>query len=270
MTIFIKIGRVFYAIALVVYGVQQFIFGDFRPVFFPPWQTSLPILSVWAYLFGLTLLIAAVGIIVDKKAKDIFLVLGGVFLSMVFLLHLPYQFISQPHQLYHLGLWVYPLKELAIAGGAFVMAGTYPVNTLGPQEKSSVIRMLEKLVPYGSIFYSITIVSFGIAHCLYGENIQALVPAWVPDHLFWTYFSAVALIGSGVFIVLNIRRRLIAILQSIMIFSWFLILHLPLAFANPMGERGNELASAFDALLFSGVGLAIAFGMRYQAGDDVV
>jgi uncharacterized membrane protein YphA (DoxX/SURF4 family) len=265
MVIFIKIGRIFYAIALIVYGVQQFIFGDFRPVLFPDWQSSLPLLPVWAYLFGLALLIAAAGIILDKKAKEIFLLLGGVFFGLLCFAHLPYQFISQPHQLYHLGLWVAPLKELALAGGAFVMAGTYPST----QQKSGMIRTLEKLVPYGSILYSTTIVSFGIAHCLYAENIQTIVPAWVPDHLFWTYFAAVLLIGSGVFIVFNIRRRLIAILQAIMIFLWFLTLHLPSAFANPMGQRGNELASAFDALLFSGVALAIAFGMRYQAGDDI-
>jgi uncharacterized membrane protein YphA (DoxX/SURF4 family) len=268
MIIFIKIGRIFYAIALIIYGVQQFIFGDFRPVLFPEWQSSLPLLPVWAYLFGIALLIAAAGIILDKKAKEIFLLLGGVFLGLLCFAHLPYQLISQPNQLYHLGLWVAPLKELALAGGAFVMAGTYP-STLDTQEKRGVIRILEKLVPYGNIFYSITIVSFGIAHCLYAENVQTIVPAWVPDHLFWTYFAAALLIGSGVFIVLNIRRKLIAILQAIMIFLWFLMLHLPAAFANPMGQRGNELASAFDALLFSGVALAIAFGMRYQAGDDI-
>jgi hypothetical protein len=103
---------------------------------------------------------------------------------------------------------------------------------------------------------------------MYPESIARMVPAFFADPLFWTYFAGTALIGSGVFIVLNIRRRLIAILQSIMIFSWFILLHLPSAFTNPVLQR-NEVASASDALLFSGVALTIAFGMRYQAGDNI-
>lgn len=113
-------------------------------------------------------------------------------------------------------------------------------------------------------------IAFGIAHCMYADGISAMVPAYFPDHLFWTYFAAVCLIGSGTCIVLNIRRRLIAILQSLMIFSWFILLHLPSAIANPYVQRGNLLASAFDALLFSGVSLVISFGMPYQAGDDII
>ncbi|MEJ0101269.1 MAG: hypothetical protein WDO19_01385 [Bacteroidota bacterium] len=51
------------------------------------------------------------------------------------------------------------MKELALSGGAFVMAGSFvnePVNN-----KNYFIRLLEKLIPAGRIFFSIMMIAFG-------------------------------------------------------------------------------------------------------------
>lgn len=270
MKLFIRASRYFYATALIVFGIQQFYFGTFRDVLFPSWQFSFPLLFVWAYIFGVFLLAAAAAIFFEKKAKEVFLILGGIFLAFFLLAQIPYELFSQPNHIYHLGLWSDPLKELAYAGGAFVIAGTYATENINGRNTKPVFRILGKFIPFGSIFFCTTMISFGITHFMYGEFVAKMVPAWVPDHPFWTYFAAIALIGSGICIVLNIRRKVIAFLLSLMIFLWFIMLHLPSAFATPTLNRGNELASAFDALLFSGTALAIAFGLKYQAGDKIV
>lgn len=266
---FIKTGRNFYAIALVVYGIQQFYFGSFRNVLFPAWQSSLPLLPVWSYLFGVMLILAGVAIMLVKRGREVSLILGAIFLVFFCFAHIPYQLISEPNKPYHLALWTSALKELAYAGGAFVIAGTFTKENINPEEKHTLIKILEKFIPFGSIFFCITMTSFGIMHFMYADHVATMVPNWIPDHPFWTYFAAVALIGSGVCIVLNIRRRVIATLLSTMIFLWFILLHLPGAIANPTIYRGNELASAFDALLFSGAALVIAFGLKHQAGDEI-
>lgn len=266
----IKISRYFYAIALIVYGIQQFYFSTFRNVLFPAWQFSLPLLSIWAYIFGAFLIAAGIAIFFEKRAREFFLILGGVFLAFFCFGHILYELFSEPNHIYHLGLWTNPLKELAYAGGAFVIAGTYPNENANIRNGNSVFKILGKLIPFGSIFFCTTMISFGIAHFMYADYVAKMVPGWVPDHPFWTYFAGVSLVGSGVCIVLNIRRKIIAFLLSLMIFLWFIMLHLPSAFANPTIDRGNELASAFDALLFSGVALAIAFGFKYQAGDKII
>jgi hypothetical protein len=59
-------------------------------------------------------------------------------------------------------------------------------------------------------------------------------------------------------IVLNIRRKTIAILLAVMLFIWFIILHIPRAVADPFGSQGNEVTSVFEALAFSGIALLIA------------
>jgi uncharacterized membrane protein YphA (DoxX/SURF4 family) len=256
----IKAGRAFYAIGIAGLGIQQFIYADFRPVILPQWPSSIPLLVVWAYITGLCLVVAALVILFSKTARSLSLILGMAFLLFFIIFHVTYQLFLSPYS-FHLGLWTDPLKELAFSGGAFVLAGSYPEDNLY-SDKSSLIRFLDKFIPLGRIFFSITMIVFGIDHFIYTEFVATLVPAWIPGHNFWTYFAAVALIGSGVCIILKIKIRLVGLLLGIMIFLWFVILHTPRAIADPYGTKGNEITSVFEALAFSGIAFLIAYTSR--------
>lgn len=260
MSYLIKVGRAFYSLALIVYGIQQFYFGTFRNVFFSPYQEHLPFLNVIAYLFGLYLIVSGVLIFIDKRGKEVALLLGTVFLLLFFCTQLTYQFISQPNKLYHLGLWVNQLKETALAGGAFVVAGSFQYATA----RNRLTKVLNRFVPYGNLLFLLTMLLFGLGHLMYGPGLADTVPAWVPDHIFWVYFTGAALVGAGVAIILGIRIRVIALLLALMIFLWFWLVHTPSAMRRPVFDRGNLLASAFDALAFSGIALLIAITMKKQ------
>jgi len=99
---------------------------------------------------------------------------------------------------------------------------------------------------------------FGIDHFLYTDNVAGLIPGWIPGQVFWAFIAAILLIGAGMAIILNIKRRLVALLAGFMLFIWFVILHIPRAFAHPEIEKGNEITSAFEALAFSGIAFLIA------------
>lgn len=251
---FIKAGRVCYAIALIVYGVQQFIFGDFRPVFLPAWQSHLPGLSGWAYAFGAVLIAAGLAIIFEKKARETALMLGGLLLLLVLFVHVPFEIIADPYSM-HVGVWTAALKELALSGGAFVLAGTLKDE----REGSVLISFLEKFIPFGSIFFSITMVVFGIQHFVYGDIVAAMIPAYFAFPLYLGYLAGIALIIAGLAIMFSIKTKQVALLLATAIFLWFILLHIPRAVADPSGNRGNELASTFDALAFTGIALMIAF-----------
>ena len=77
------------------------------------------------------------------------------------------------------------------------------------------------------------LIAFGVDHFLYSEFVATLVPGWIPVHIFWTYASAGALIGSGICILVKFKIRLISFLCGIMLFLWFAILHIPRAIADP-------------------------------------
>jgi uncharacterized membrane protein YphA (DoxX/SURF4 family) len=255
----IKTGRIFYGIMIACLGAQQLFYADFRPVIFPPWSAAIPGAAFFAYLASAVLILAGLAIIFEKKAREVSLYLGGLFLLLLFLAQVPYELIADPYS-NHLGVWSNALKELVLAGGAFAVAGSFPVDDGVNEKKSAVIRLLEKLIPFGGIFLSITMILFGIDHFLYSDFVSKLVPAWIPGQLFWTYFAGAALIGSGVGIILKIKLKLVAILLGVMIFLWLIMLHIPRAIADPYGDKSNEVTSVFEALGFSGIAFVIAGG----------
>jgi len=245
----IRAGRIFYGIGIAGIGIQQFIYSEFRPVVLPPWPSSIPGLAILAWVTGAILVLAGVFIILSKKARTVSIALGIFFFLLFLCFHVYYQLFLSPYD-FHFGNWTDPLKELALSGGTFVIAASFP------GEKSTAGN--ELFMVLGRIFFSLMLIVFGIDHFLYTEFVASLVPGWIPGHIFWTYFSAVALIGAGVCIMLNIKIRLVGILLGIMLFLWLVLLHIPRAIADPYAGKGNEITSVFQALAFSGISLVIA------------
>jgi uncharacterized membrane protein YphA (DoxX/SURF4 family) len=262
MEILTKIARISYGIMIAGLGLQQIFYASFRPVILP--AISFPGLVFCVYLFSALFILAGIAIALDKQAKTISLILGALFLAIFIFIQTPYEIIADPYYKY-MGSWTNALKELVFAGGGFVVAGSYPAGRNIDQKQSSFIAFLEKIIPFGSIFMCITMISFGIDHFLYAAGVSALVPSWIPGPMFWTYFAGVALIGSGIAIILRIQLKLTALLLSLMIFLWFIFLHIPRAIADPYSLQGNEVSSVFEALGFSGIAYLIALGFSRRS-----
>ena len=250
----IKLGRLNYALGMAGLGLQQFYFPGFRPVFVPSWPKGMPDPQVLIYLSSFYLIISSLFIIFNFRARKTCLLLGSVLLLLLILTHVPFLISNNTTSL---GGWTDAFKILALSGGAFVLAGSLPVSESRPGTK--FFQSLEKIIPVGRIFFAIMLIVFGIDHFLYYQFVQTLVPAWIPFPLFWTHFAAIALIGAGVSFISMIKIKLVGILSAIMLFTWFLILHIPRAIVMPEVANGNELTSVFEALAFSGVALVIAF-----------
>jgi uncharacterized membrane protein len=199
---------------------------------------------------------AGLAMILKKRARTVSVVLGVVLLAL-FLYYIPYEIIVDPYANY-LGSWGDAEKELALSGGALVMAGSFPKENANVHNKFFFTKLCEKLIPFGGIFFSITMISFGIDHFLYTKGIATLVPGWIPYPFFWTYFAGLALIGSGIAIILRIKLNLIANLLGMMILLWFILLHIPRAIAHPFANKEEEVFSAYSALAFSGIAFVIA------------
>ncbi|MEO6733015.1 MAG: hypothetical protein ABIN01_17455 [Ferruginibacter sp.] len=253
---FAKVACAFYGIGVAGMGFQQFLYADFRPVVLPPWPLWMHA-AVPAYIAGAGLIAAGACIVLMKNIQAASLLLGLFFLAMFLIFHVPYLLFISENSPRHLGLWTNPLKELALSGGAFIIAGLFKEET-GSSRKRDFFSLPEKLIPTGRIFFSITMIAFGIDHFLYTDFVATLVPSWIPGHIFWTYFAAVALIGSGVAIILKIKLELVGQLLAWMLFLWLIMLHIPRAIAAPASDNGNEVTSVFQALAFSGIALAIA------------
>jgi len=258
MEILIKTARISYGVMIAALGVQQLFYGNFRPVILPPWPISFPGQLYCLYLASFVLILAGLFIVFKNKARIVSLLLGGLFLLLVVFCQVPYE-IKYDHYSGNLGSWAFAFKELAFAGGAFVIAGSFPFIKKNGPPKIWLFNLLEKLIPYGSVFFCMTMICFGIDHFLYTKPISGLVPAWIPGAMFWTRFAGAALIASGVTIVLRIKLKLSALLLALMIFLWLIVLHIPRAIADPYGLQGNEISSVFEAFGFSGIAYLMAY-----------
>jgi len=227
-------------------------YDDFPYMLIPPNHSWIPDFAIVAYIFGAMLILAGACIVFEKMIRPASIMLGTVFLLIFCFYFIPYEFLVSSNYM-HFGAWENAAKELTLASGAFVIAGCY-------LEKSEnlLFRFMNKLMPLGTILFSTTIISYGIDHFLYGKEAADYVPSWVPYHLFWIYFTGIALLGSGIAIILKIKVRLIASLLGTMIFIWFAILHIPRVVVSPSDYRGSEVASACLALAYSGIAFVIA------------
>jgi uncharacterized membrane protein len=258
------VGRIFYGIALAGIGIQTVYYKDFPYIIIPPHHSWILGLSVIAYFSGVMLILAGASIIFEKKTRQISLLLGGVLLLIFCFYFIPYQLLVSSNYMIF-GDWENAAKELTLASGAFVIAGCS-----SEKNENFYLGVLNKLAPFGALLFSITIISYGVDHFLYAKEAADYVPSWVPYHLFWIYFAGIALLGSGIAIILKIKIRLIATLLGTMIFIWFIILHIPYVISSSSSNRAGETASAFLALAYSGIAFVIAGDSRKIANMESV
>jgi uncharacterized membrane protein len=246
----IKAGRLFFAIMLAGLAGQQFYYGEFMPVLVPPFATRFPGEVILVYLFSVILVVVAVGIVLNKQARTLALGLAGLFLALILFCHIPYEVWVDPNN-NSIGAWNQALKESAMAGGALLVAGSY-LGGFG----------------YGRIFFAVTMIVFGTEHYIWAQGVATLVPSWIPGHLFWTYVAGTGLIAAGIGFILRVQIRLAGLLLGGAIFIWFLTLHIPRAVVAPATDHGNELASVFEALGFSGICFLIAYSYTPRAASS--
>ncbi|HEY6946606.1 MAG TPA: hypothetical protein VI431_15815 [Candidatus Acidoferrum sp.] len=97
-------------------------------------------------------------------------------------------------------------------------------------------RGMERAVAFGPLFFAVPMAVFGGDHFISSKAIAAMVPAWIPGHLFWVYLVGTALFAAALSIVTGKHSVLAASLLSAMLFSFVLLIHVPNFVASP-GDR---------------------------------
>jgi hypothetical protein len=250
-----------YSLCIIGIGIQQIGFGEISDNFFPSAFATNIIYQILAYPWAIAFTLSGIAMLFNKKAFEISLISAGLFLTLFIIGQVPYMLFVSTHG-NSLLYWAPALESLAFTGASLAYANSFQVNT---DRSSSVIQWLEKLIPFAGAFFSCMLVGFGLDHFIYIKFVSAMVPSWIPGHYFWTYFTGTALIGAGIALTFKIKLRLVASLLGIMIFTWFIILHIPRAIANPGGAKGLELARVFVTIGFSGIAFLFALSDKKKS-----
>jgi uncharacterized membrane protein len=119
---------------------------------------------------------------------------------------------------------------------------------------------LDKIMPFGRMFFAIPLAVFGSEHFTITANIVALVPRWIPAHTFWVYLVGAGFICAALSITVLVQARLAAALVGMTFLTFVCVMDLPGTLAHP----GNRFfwALALRQLAFSGGAFAFAMWLR--------
>jgi uncharacterized membrane protein len=91
-----------------------------------------------------------------------------------------------------------------------------------------------RLTRLGELAFGVCALLFGGAHFFYMNLTAPLVPRWLPpSQLFWGYATGVAFIAAGLAILSDIQARLAAILTTVMLALFTLLIHGPMLVGDP-------------------------------------
>lgn len=244
----IPAGRIIFALGIAALGALQFIVKDFiiaRPPA-PAWFADVPGKIAWSYISGTLLIIFAIAIIVEIKAGMAAILMAIlIFIGSFLTRNLPDMLsVTKAENL----LWkVNAYKTIALCGSALIVA--------------AIFLRKKQLITAGYIGLSLFLIIGGLAHFKFADFVKDLVPAYIGNGYFWTYFAAVALLAGGVGLILPPTRKWAALFSGIMIFLWFVLLHIPRAMEIlPLTSVPiyGEWMGVFESFAFSGAFFALA------------
>jgi uncharacterized membrane protein YphA (DoxX/SURF4 family) len=240
-------GRLCFAISIAFFGAQYLLYGRFEgglPLV-PPWTPGAPGL---AYVLGVALILAALSIATLWKARYSAISLGTLLLLSFLFLHL-----LHASSILHNGTdRTRAFEGLTLSAIAFTLAGILPNGSKSSAQGTST----NWLLLLGRLLFAVSMIVFGAQHFMYAAFIATLIPAWIPFHLFWVYFTGTGFIVAALSIATGILAPLASIGLGIMFLLWFLLLHAPRVAASP--RNGDEWTSAFVALAVSGGSFLLA------------
>jgi uncharacterized membrane protein len=250
----LRIGRLLFALSIVASGIYQLVTGrwvNLVPVnpakLPPPWQP---------YLLGVLFVLIGVGLLVRRTVSAAAIALAVLLLVLFFGFGLPLA-LAHASTGY---VWVDPLMMLALLGGVSLVAV--------PSEGSpggTVDRVFETATRFVPLALGAFLAYCGLSHFPYAKYVASLIPPWIPAHMFWTYFAAIALIAGGIGVLVPRTARLAATLSGIMLFSWVFLVHIPLAINT---HTVSEVSHGFQALQDSAVAFMLAGTVRIQKRRD--
>lgn len=214
-----SIGQVVFAATLIALGILGLVNGDFAAV----WQgvpKTLPAREALAYLCAVVALGCGLGLLWRRTAATASRVLF-FYLALWFLLFkLRYILLA-------------PLVEVSyqscgemavIVAGAWVLYARFATERdrqrLGFATGDRGVRMAR-------VLFGLALIAFGLSHFAYLQLTAPLVPAWLPWHVGWAYFTGAAYLAAGVAVLVGVYARLAATLAALQMGGFTLLVWVP-------------------------------------------
>jgi len=215
-----SVGHGVFAVTMITLGIAGLVKGDFAPL----WQPIPKSLPALAQLCAFISLASGIGLLWQRAASAASRALLAYLLLWLLLLRVPGILLSPT-----VDYWWAACEIAVMAAGAWVLyvwfAPDWDRRRLGSVTGEMGLRIARAL-------YGLALIPFGLAHFLYLKHTAELVPAWLPWHQFWAYFTGCALIAGGVSVLIGVYARLAAALSAFEIGMFLLLVWVPIVAAG--------------------------------------
>jgi uncharacterized membrane protein len=236
-------GHAAFAAILIAVGVWGLARGGFVGI----WDSvphGAPLREALAYLCAVVSLAGGLGLLWRPGAARAARVLFAYLLAWLVLVKLPY-ILRTP---------LVPLNYESCAETAVIVAGAWVLYVghaarwdrrwLGFIADERGVRLARGL-------YGLALIGFGVAHFAYLQLTAPLVPAWLPAHVMWAYFTGGAYIAAGAAVLVGPLARLAATLSAVQMGLFTLLVWVPVV-ATGRADLGQWSELAVSAALTAG------------------
>ena len=204
-------AQIAFATGMIGLGVVGLVFGDFAQLWHsaPKWVPGRQALA-----YASAVLVLACGIALPwKRAETLASRVLLYFWAFAVLI------VEVPVVVEH------PLNEIAWQGLAHLTMLLTAAWMLFTTDR--------RAVRIARLLFGLTLIPIGLAHFVYLELTAPIVPAWLPYHTFWAYFTGAAQIAAAVGVLLGIYARLAAGLEAVLLALFTFLVWPPLMLAAP-------------------------------------
>jgi uncharacterized membrane protein len=223
-----SVGHALVALVMIWLGIMGLMNGDFVQVWAPV-PAWVPAREALAYLCASISLACGIGLLWRRTAAVAARVLFASLTVWLLVMRLPNLFYQTPLVLVG---WTFGSTGVMVAA-AWVLY----VWFAGERDQKSSGRLAgETGVRVARVLYGLSLVPFGLAHFMYLDATTVLIPSWLPWHVALAYLTGAAFIAAGLAIAVGVFARLAAVLSTLQLALFGLIVWVPRVVAGTVSE----------------------------------
>jgi len=219
-----SMGHAAFAATMVTLGILGLSKGVLPPVWGPV-SKGVPAREVLVYLCAIISLGCGLGLVWRRTVVTAARVLLAWFLVWLLFCKVPAAFPAPTE----IGSWYGCAETVVMVAGAWVLYAWFAAQW---DRRFFGFATGDKGIRIARVLYGLALIFFGVGHFAYLTQTVVLVPAWLPEHVFWAFFTGGTFIGAGVAVLIGVCARLAATLSALQIAMFIVLVWLPIVSAS--------------------------------------
>ena len=250
-----SVGHGIFAATLFALGIFSLVHGGVAPI----WQDlpqSFPGREAVGYLCAIICVATGFGLLVERAAGAAARILLGFLLLWFLAFKARYIYLQPTVE----GSYQSCGETAVLIAAAWVL---YACLASDWDRQRLRFATGEQGIRIARVLYALAMFAFGLSHFAYLSLTVPLVPAWLPWHIGWAYFTGSAYLAAGVAILLDRYGRLAAALSVFQMGAITLLVWVPmLAVGAASSPTGNPWSEFVQSWVLTAAGWVVADSYR--------